>query len=59
VAVRAVRALETVQHVVPALPGILCLRGDVIIPEPGAGIRPENCGKTREIAGNRGMVAPI
>ena len=30
-------------------------RGDGIIPEPGAGIRTENCGKRREIAGNFGM----
>lgn len=34
-------------------------RGDGIIPEPGAGIRPENCGKRREIAGNFGMGTPI
>ena len=30
-------------------------RGDGIIPEPMAGIRSENCGKRREIAGNFGM----
>ena len=37
----------------------IIIRGDGIIPEPGAGIRPENCGKRREIAGNRGMGTPI